>query len=176
MLKIVSKSYKFNLKNLVIMWIGGLFRGTISFALIISVSVRHKRLLEMTVLGITIFTMIVYGFLLPLIIKFLKPEEAIVPMQSVLESLADGDYRMSYFGAGRINLYKSMTSMPLLKKRNWFHKKWRVLDNKYLKPCLINKESLEELKRLKEEMNSPTTYEDEGVQKERVKFSKLYEE
>ena len=83
----------------------------------------------------------------------MKPKENIMPLQSILEAVADGDYRESYFGGGRGNILETFSGQ-IKKKRNWVHMKWRELDNKYLKPCLITKESFEKQQRIKELISS----------------------
>ena len=151
-LKLFSKKHEFNVKNLAVIWAGGLFRGTIAFALLVSISVKNKEVLQVTVLGLIIFTMTVYGALVPLWIVCIRPSETLMPFQSIMEAVADGDYRNSYFEADRSQLLA--TSEDIKKKRNWLHRQWRDLDNKYIKPCLINKESLDEQLRLKQRVES----------------------
>lgn len=150
-LKFFSKNYQYDVRSLAVIWAGGLFRGTIAFALIVSIDVDHKDMLQVTVLGMIIFTMVVNGAILPLWFAFIRPREHVVPFQSILEAVADGDYRNSYMGTDRSKLL--ITTEDIKKKRNWLHRTWRDIDNKYIKPCLINKESLEEQMRNKEKID-----------------------
>jgi NhaP-type Na+/H+ or K+/H+ antiporter len=146
----INKRSIFDPKMLSVIWIGGLFRGTIGFALIISADVDHKEILEVTVLYLVIFSMIVDGPLLYLWVLLVKPEEEVIHHESIIEAVEDGDFRHSYFGGGRANLLRTITVGGTSKKRNWLHKKWRDLDIKYFKPLFINQKSLEEQKQLKE--------------------------
>lgn len=157
LMKIFKKSYRFDCKNLIVIWVGGLFRGTIAFALILSISLDQKDKIQVTVLYVIIVSMILYTLVFPLILYWLGPKEEIISNQSILEAVADGYYRNSYMKAGEANIllideYKS--------KRNWIHAKWRDIDNLYLKPCLIDNVALEELqdnKRKLEEAARPNS-------------------
>lgn len=149
LMKLIKPKYSLDLKYLTVIWLGGLFRGTIAFALILSVSLNNKDIIQVTVLYTIIVSMILYTFILPLLLYWLAPKEDIIRNQSILEAVADGYYRNSYMKAGEANIllideYKS--------KRNWIHAKWRDLDNLYLKPCLIDKAALEELQENKRKL------------------------
>ena len=142
-IKLVKKSYEYTCKQLAIIWLGGLFRGSIAFALIISISTHHKDMIRATVLFIIVISMIGYTLILPFWYRLFAPTEIYERNQSIMEALADGYYRNSYMITGKENYdkieqYKS--------KRNWFHRKWREIDNNYLKPCLIDNEVLKQLK------------------------------
>lgn len=150
--KIIRKNYDFDIRTLSVIWFGGLFRGTIAFALVISVDMTHEEILQVTVLGLVVFSMLIFGILMPLWVTVIKPQEIIQPFLSVIEAAADGDLRRSLIGTGRINFL--LTKDDVGKKKNWFHRKWREIDNKYIKPCLIDTEKLEEQKRLREELEA----------------------
>ena len=162
--KLCRKKYEFSLRNLSVIWFGGIFRGTIAFALVISADVAHEEILQVTVLGLVVFSMLVFGLLMPIFITIIKPQEVIEPYLSVIEAVADGDLRRSLIGTVRVNFL--LTKDDVGKQKNWFHRKWREIDNKYIKPCLIDKEKLEEQKRIKEELEARVREDDQGIEVE----------
>lgn len=154
-----KKKYDFNWKDLSIMWFAGIFRGTIAFALVTSVDFGHEEILQVTVLGLVVFSMLIFGFLMPIWVTLIKPSEVIKANQSLIEAAADGDLRRSLVGATRLNFM--LTKDDVSKKKGWFHNKWREIDNNYIKPCLIDKEKLEEQKKFKEELEAKARDEEE---------------
>jgi NhaP-type Na+/H+ or K+/H+ antiporter len=166
-LKLINKrKYFFDPRTLSVIWIGGLFRGTIAFGLIVSIDVSNKNMLQVTVLYLIIFSMTLYSIIMPLWISCVRPSEVVIENLSVMEAIADGDYRKSYFGSGRVDF---LMAEDFRKKRNWLHRQWRDLDNNYLKPCLINKESLDEQKRMRNVIESQLNPSLKGVEIEEVK-------
>ena len=169
--KLCRKKYEFDVRNLAVIWFGGLFRGTIAFALVISVDMQHEEILQVTVLGLVVFSMLVFGFLMPVWVAVIKPQEQIQPFLSVIEAAADGDLRRSLIGTGRINFLLTRDDVAV-KKKSYFHRKWREIDNKYIKPCLIDKEKLEEQKRLREELEAKVRA-DEGEDVDTIEVSNI---
>jgi NhaP-type Na+/H+ or K+/H+ antiporter len=157
---IKKKKYDFNWKDLSILWFAGNFRGTIAFALMASLEISHAEILKVTVLGLVIFTMLVFGFLMPIWVTLVKPSEVIQQNLSLIEAAIAGDLRRSLVGSGRINFM--LTKDDVTKKKSWFHKKWANFDTNYIKPCLIDKEKLEEQKRFKEELEARARAEETG--------------
>jgi Kef-type K+ transport system membrane component KefB len=148
-LKMIKKSYEFSFRQLAILWVGGLFRGSIAFALILSISTHHKDMIRATILYIIICSMIAYTLILPFWYRWMSPLEYYERHQSIIEALADGYYRNSYMITGKENYEKIQLYNT---RRNWFHSKWRDLDNKYLKPCLINPKALQKLQENKKKL------------------------
>ena len=62
------------------------------------------------------------------------------------------------------------------KKRNWLHSKWRDFDTQYLKPCLINKGSLEGQRKLKKHLETFATASFQGIEIEQTKTDVRYED
>ena len=87
---------------------------------------------------------------MPIWVSIIKPKEVIEPFLSMIEAFKSGDLRRSLIGTGRVNFL--FTKDDVGKNKNWFHSKWREIDNKYIKPCLIDKEKLEEQRKVKEEL------------------------
>lgn len=161
--KLVKKSkYSFTGKDLSILWFAGIFRGTIAFALMISIDVSQSKILKVTVLGLVIFTMLVFGFLMPIWVALMKPKEEFKQNQSLIEAAIAGDLRRSLIGSGRINFM--LTKEDVTKKKGWFHRKWAHIDSTYIKPCLIDKEKLEEQKRFKEELEAKARNEEQDTE------------
>lgn len=168
-----NKKHRFDFKDCAVVWVGGLFRGTIAFALIISIDIENKEMLQVTVLYIVIFSMLVYGAILPWWVLFVSPKETIIENHSILEAVADGDYRKSYFGNNKVTM---LLAEDFKRKRNWVHRAWRDFDSKYLKPLLINKESLEEQKKLKLELERKANPEEAEIEIEDSKHMALLRE
>jgi NhaP-type Na+/H+ or K+/H+ antiporter len=160
-----GKKYQINWKDLSVLWFAGNFRGTIAFALMASLEISHAEILKVTVLGLVIFTMLVFGFLMPIWVALVKPSEVIKHNQTFIEAAMAGDLRKSLVGSGRVNFL--LTKDDVTKKKSWFHKKWAHLDNKYIKPCLIDKEKLEEQKKFKEELEARALAEEAEVGQEK---------
>lgn len=131
-LKLVWRQFKLKFKELVLIWIGGSIRGAIAFALILSVTIKsNKELLKTTVLGIVLFTTIVFGSLLPLI-------KQVFPL-----------LRNSHSGHSQLLATESIPlSLEMLSTNNdpshsqgeprtKIHRKWRQVDNTYLKRWLL---------------------------------------
>lgn len=169
--RLLLKKYAFDTKNLSVIWFGGLFRGTIAFALIITADTEHEEILQVTVLGLVIFSMLIFGVLMPIWVTIVKPQEIIQPYLSVIEDAADGDLRRSLIGTGRINFL--MTKDDVSSNKGWFHRKWRHIDNNYIKPCLIDKEKLEEQKRLKEELEAKAKQDEAIIEESKADESKF---
>jgi len=97
--------------------------------------------------------------LMPIWVTLMKPSEVIQQNQSLIEAAVAGDLRRSLVGSGRINF--RLTKEDVTKKKGWFHRKWIHWDNTYIKPCLIDKEKLEEQRKFKEELEARARAEDE---------------
>jgi NhaP-type Na+/H+ and K+/H+ antiporters len=120
--KLIKKQkYEFDARTLSVIWFGGIFRGTIAFALVISFDIQHEDILQVTVLGLVIFSMLVFGLLMPIWVSIIKPKEVIEPFLSMIEAFKSGDLRRSLIGTGRVNFL--FTKDDVGKNKNWFHSK-----------------------------------------------------
>ena len=104
--------------------------------------------------------MLVFGLLMPIFVTIVKPKEDIKPFLSMIEDADDGDIRKSLIGTVRVNFL--LTKDDVGKDKGWFHRKWREFDNKYIKPYLIDKEKLEEQRKIKEELEAKVLGDDYG--------------
>lgn len=132
-----------NAGSLSVFWIGGVIRGAVAFALILTVSKSdihgdeiEKNILHVTVLGVVIVTTLVFGSILPIWIRIIRPED------EVSQIVDEDDARRTLLAVKRDNFV--VTKEDLAKPKSWIHKKWQEIDVKYLKPHLIHPEALEE--------------------------------
>ena len=62
----IGEKFPFTAKGLSVIWLGGAIRGAVAFALILSASGSHSKVLITTTLGIVIFSTIAFGAVMPL--------------------------------------------------------------------------------------------------------------
>ena len=65
--------YKISNKTVAVVWIGGTIRGAVAFALIANETGDHSDLLKSSILGLVIFSTLVFGTILPIWIRIVKP-------------------------------------------------------------------------------------------------------
>ena len=118
---------KFNLgmKNLAVIWIGGIVRGGISFALILNISGDNSIIIQITVLAFVILTILLFGTILPLWVLLIDAKEASVSI-------------VVHDGHGPAAIIENETD------RSWLHRKWKWLDDNYIKKLLICEEFLDQ--------------------------------
>lgn len=58
--------HNLTIKQLSIIWMGGIIRGAVSFALVLTIDGEHEKILKITVLALVIVTTLVFGIILPL--------------------------------------------------------------------------------------------------------------
>ncbi|CAG9330973.1 unnamed protein product [Blepharisma stoltei] len=146
--RIVTKS-KFHMtkRAISIVWMGGLIRGAVAYALALDLDYKDKKMITITVLGVVITTAVIFGSLLPLWVAKIKPDG--LDIVSVANEIRDESLSMSVFGK-RKSLY--ITKEEVLPK-NWIHRHWKIIDEKYIKPCLIHPDPLKTHYREVEELN-----------------------
>mmetsp|Transcript_23659 Transcript_23659/g.23411 ORF Transcript_23659/g.23411 Transcript_23659/m.23411 type:complete len:439 (+) Transcript_23659:203-1519(+) len=136
--------HKLTIKQLAVCWMGGIIRGAVSFALVLTLDGENEKIMKMTVLALVIVTTLVFGVVLPLWVWWVDPKEedvVTVDAQQVLGDLA--------VGHNRIVITKADSE-----ERGWFHRTWRNFDNKYIKPFLIDPVALEEARKIKATIKS----------------------
>ena len=127
LIKLCSNKISLSWGELTAIWFAGSIRGAVAFALIsISEKTPAKTVVATAILGIVLFTMVVFGSLMPMIkVLFVDSgplSEANTPLIPTINS-------------------------PMLKKegkRSFLHRTWRRFDNAVIKKCLITREALEE--------------------------------
>jgi len=134
---------KFDLpmSSVAVVWVGGTIRGAIAFGLIVTVDTENSDMLILTVLGLVIFTTLVFGTFLPLWIKIVKPSEnqhAIATSQGENVSKGILDSQMDQPLLGHHKQKFVITKEDVTSKRSLLHEAWRKFDDKYIKPVLID--------------------------------------
>lgn len=131
--------FKYDLpyKSVSVIWIGGTIRGAVAFALISTV---ENKILQLTVLALVIVTTLGFGTFLPIWIKIVKPQENVEPIKKKVGLDVSGHLIEDEAGVSTTK-YVIMKE-DIVAKKSWLHKKWRNFDDKYLKPCLIDKREL----------------------------------
>ena len=133
-LKLVWRQFKLKAKEMITIWVAGSIRGAIAFALILSVnssSIHNKILLKTTILGIILFTTIVFGSILP-IFKQLFP---------ILRNLHSGRSQILQNSFIPLSFEMMSTNNDPSRSQNEpktkLYAKWRNVDDTYLKRWLI---------------------------------------
>ncbi|CAG9335308.1 unnamed protein product [Blepharisma stoltei] len=134
--------FKMSVGAISVIWMGGIIRGAVSFALSLDLDFSHKDVLRITVLGVVIGTTLVFGTVLPLWVRWIKPDEG---NDDRGMEIKDDDLSRSITGRKSVFLAQDETKTY----KNWVHKMWRTIDDKYIKPWLIHKDALEEVKKAK---------------------------
>lgn len=134
LLKLVWKSFKLKVKELMIIWVGGSIRGAIAFALIISIDsnqTHYKILMKTTILGIVLFTVVVFGSILPM-------TKQLFPILRNSQIIPNSFIPLSFEMMSTNNDPSRSQGEPKTK----LHQKWRNVDDAYLKRWLIKHEKL----------------------------------
>ncbi|CAG9322989.1 unnamed protein product [Blepharisma stoltei] len=147
MVQLLSRGkFKMSISAISVIWMGGIIRGAVSFALVLDLDFNNSKILRTTVLGVVIGTTIVFGTILPLWVRLVKPDEGSDDRGTEVK-----DDEISRSLSGRKSLFLAQDETKVYK--NWVHRMWRNIDDKYVKPLLIHKEALEEVKREKETLS-----------------------
>jgi hypothetical protein len=118
-----------------LMCFAGSIRGAIAFGLAISInasSVINKNVMIFTTLILVFFTTIVFGALMPLVVRFFKKRTHRSPMNRSLDGHDEiiEKYTIArYEDANRLNMSHNEDSI--------IRSCWTQIDNKYFKPFLI---------------------------------------
>jgi NhaP-type Na+/H+ or K+/H+ antiporter len=128
-------------KNLSIIWLGGVARGGVSFALVLTMTGGNSEVLQSSILALVIVGTLVFGTVLPLWILLMDVKEAAA---SIIEP----------HGAHGEADPHAAPEVPEEneKKKGWFHRKWRHIDDNYIKKWLIHEDELKEQARIRESM------------------------
>ena len=125
--------HNLGIKNLSIIWMGGVVRGGVSFALILTITGDNADILQRTVLALVIVGTLIFGTALPLWVALMDVKEV---SASIIEP-------------------HGHDAAPVVedeKGKGWFHKKWRWLDDNYIKKLLIHEDELAEQQRIRASM------------------------
>lgn len=129
------------IKNLLIIWFGGVARGGVSFALVLTISGEHSEALQDAVLALVILGTLIFGTVLPLWIMFIDVKEA---SGSIIEA---------GHGHGHSEEHADVLAAPEeVKKKGWLHRKWRHIDDHYIKRWLIHEDELRDQAKIRESM------------------------
>ena len=116
---LAPSSFRIPMKKVIVLWFGGSVRGAISFGLIVTVDTNESENLKLTVLGIVFLTTVIFGGVLPLLLKI--------------------------FGLGKDTRHRPEISLPLLDEsrvsqdsESFFERAWHNIDDRYLKPILAD--------------------------------------
>lgn len=137
--------HNLGMKNLSIIWMGGIVRGGVSFALVLTLEadsdatqdeVNEIDVLQKSVLALVILGTLIFGTALPLWVLLMDVKEV---SGSIFEPP----------GHGHGKLEDNHPPPPLEDdaKKGWFHKKWRHFDDNYIKKLLIHEDELEDQRR-----------------------------
>ena len=129
-------------KNLSIIWLGGVARGGVSFALVLTITGDNSEVLQSSVLALVIVGTLVFGTVLPLWILLMDVKES---AGSVIEPHGGG-----HGEGGHGN--EAPAEEEDVSKKGWFHRKWRNIDDNYIKKWLIHEDELKEQARIRESM------------------------
>ena len=122
---VTCKRHNLGFKNLSIVWVGGIIRGGISFALILTINTENAEILQRSVLALVILGTLLMGTILPLWVRWVDLKEVSV---SIVAPLGNDSF-MSY-------------TRP---ERGWLHNKWREVNHKYIRKALIRSDALAEM-------------------------------
>lgn len=143
--------HNLGIKNLSIIWMGGIVRGGVSFALILTITGDNAEILQISVLALVIVGTLIFGTALPLWVLLMDVKEA---SASLIEPHGGGHAPSAPVDDG--------------KKKGWLHRKWRNFDDNYIKKFLIHEDELKEQQRIRESMARHREEEEEIVVEERV--------
>lgn len=127
------------IKNLSIIWLGGVARGGVSFALVLTITGDHSEVLQDAVLALVILGTLVFGTVLPLWIMLMDVKE-------VSGSLIEPQHG---HGGGHSEAHEPVEEVG---KKGWLHRKWRNFDDNYIKKWLIHEDELREQAKIRESM------------------------
>ena len=129
-------------KELSIITLGGAIRGAVAFALILSVEGKHHRVIITTTLGLVVITTILFGAIMPLWVWiFAEPKDPKLNPIKIDFRTAD-EKKTSLITHPNHNF--RIKAQDSKKKRGFLHRKFREFDDKYLKPCLMRADALQE--------------------------------
>ena len=123
--------HRMGIRYLSTIWLGGIVRGGISFALALTYTGDHAEVLQITVLAYVIVGVLIFSSFLPLWIILMNAQEDPTDVAPV-----DG--------------HDAGTGEKPQEERGWLHQKWKNLDDNYIKRWLIHEDELSELKRNRE--------------------------
>ena len=129
------------MKNLSIIWMGGIVRGGVSFALILTITGHNSEILQISVLALVIVGTLIIGTALPLWVLLMDVKEAAA---SIVEPHG-GEHEGGHGG-------DEPPPDENVSKKGWLHRKWRNLDDNYIKKFLIHEDELQEQQRIRESM------------------------
>ena len=97
-------------KNMSILWIGGIVRGVISFALALTLTGLNSEIIQIVILSFIIVGTLILGTVLPLWVKFMNVQEPNVSLVQVNSSASN---------------------------TNWFIRRWVWVNENYIKKLII---------------------------------------
>lgn len=124
--------HNLGIKNLSIIWMGGIVRGGVSFALILTITGENSEILQISVLALVIVGTLIIGTVLPLWVLLMDVKEVSV---SIIEPHGH-----------------EPAPVEDVSKKGYFHRKWRWLDDNYIKKFLIHEDELAEQQKIRESM------------------------
>ena len=119
---ITCNKHNFGFKNLSLVWVGGIIRGGISFALILTIDSENSEILQRSVLALVVLGTLLMGTILPMWVTWVDIKEI-----SVSVVLPHGPTNIQSFSR---------------EERGWLHKKWKEINHKYIRKALIHPEAL----------------------------------
>lgn len=129
----VFKGFPLKINELAMIWMGGSIRGSIAFALILSINTEHRDLLKATVLGMVVFTTIIHGAFMPAWGSLIGVRKQVkVEMKDEYQEMPEAPGSPDYL----------------------IHKGWRVFDDKYLRRWFIKSDSYASRQKKEEEFRA----------------------
>lgn len=111
-------------KNLLVVWLGGVVRGVISFALALGITGNNSEVLQVTTLAFVIVGTLIFGTVLPIVIKVVNLKISVAGV-----SILDSDFN------------EPKTSEKY-KKIGWFRRKWKKFNENCMKKLLIRQNNI----------------------------------
>ena len=139
---LTCKKHYLGMKNLSIIWMGGIVRGGVSFALILTITGHNAEILQISVLALVIVGTLIIGTALPLWVLLMDVKEA---SASLVEP-------HGAHGEGHGDEGPTPENEESVVKKGWLHRKWRHFDDNYIKKFLIHEDELLEQQRIRESM------------------------
>jgi NhaP-type Na+/H+ or K+/H+ antiporter len=146
-------SFKMPIAEQNVLYFGGLVRGAISWAQVMQVNDSHQSIMITTTLGVIIFTIVIFGAVMPFFTRHLTPEDEEEgskftkktrnePIKTCngngyselsTRSLSDSDHKVNQEMHSEPNL-ENITPEQDVKEPDRVHQAWAWFDDKFMKP------------------------------------------